>query len=139
MMTPAEIAALLPHGEGMCLLDTVLHHDERRLVCTAAARANHPLRRDGHLPAVAALEYGAQATGLWAALTLGAREKPAEGYVVAARGLRLNVEYLPCDQMLTISVDKKLLGDDSALCRFEVAADRQTLAQGQLTLMMRKA
>ena len=139
MMARADIAALLPHGEGMCLLDSVEHMDENGITCTAAPRENHPLRRNGRVSGIIALEYGAQATGLWAALRHGANEKPKEGYVLALRNFVLHQSALPENSLLTVTVEKKLLGEDSAICHFAVSANKAAIAEGQITLKMGSA
>src|SRR5438046_8929376 len=66
MTTPidkAEIRRLIPHAGTMCLLDSVLGWDDESIVCTTNTHRNkaNPLRRDGRLSALHALEYGAQA------------------------------------------------------------------------------
>ena len=133
-MTREQIIALLPHGEGMCLLDTVESVDENSITCSATIRDDHPLRHNGEVSGIIALEYGAQAIGLWAALRHGAENKPKEGYVLALRNFKLHDRALPQNALLTITVDKKLLGEDSAICLFAVASEKTAIAEGQITL-----
>ena len=135
-MTREQIAALLPHGEGMCLLDAVAKADENGITCTALVRSDHPLRHHGEVSSIMALEYGAQATGLWAALRHGVDEKPKEGYVLAVRNFKLHQRALPQNALLTITVDKQLLGEDSAICAFAVASEHAIIAEGRITLKM---
>ena len=133
----AQIAALLPHGKGMCLLDSVDAFDEQGIVCSALVGDKHPLRRDKEISSIIALEYGAQAVGLWAALRHNRQDKPAEGYVLAVRNFKLHRASLPRNKTLTVLVENKLLGDDSAICTFRLSCGEEMLAEGQLTLMMR--
>ncbi|MEW6169779.1 MAG: phosphotransferase [Pseudomonadota bacterium] len=101
-MTPlldrAGIEALIPHAGAMSLWDALLDASERtvRLRTRSHRRADHPLRRDGHLSAVHLLEYGAQAMavhGGWLAKqAAGSGARP--GVLAAVRDLRLHVERL---------------------------------------------
>jgi predicted hotdog family 3-hydroxylacyl-ACP dehydratase len=62
----AEIRTLIPHSDLMCLLDEVVHWDDRSIACTSNTHRDpaNPLRRQGRMSAVHAFEYGAQATAV---------------------------------------------------------------------------
>ncbi len=83
----AGIAALIPHAGAMCLLDEVTHWDD----CTVSARsrthrdAGNPLRSDGCIPALSAIEYAAQAMAVHGALVGAVSERPLAGYLVSVR------------------------------------------------------
>lgn len=63
------IEARVPQAGAMCLLDSVTAWDATHIACEAAAASTaHPLSRDGGVPAVAAIEYAAQATAVHGAL-----------------------------------------------------------------------
>lgn len=64
------ILGLIPHGEGMCLLDEITFWDAERIVCRTATHRdpNNPLHDGTGLPAFCALEYGAQAMAAHGAL-----------------------------------------------------------------------
>ncbi|MEX0606434.1 MAG: 3-hydroxylacyl-ACP dehydratase, partial [Halofilum sp. (in: g-proteobacteria)] len=66
----AEICALLPHAGHMCLLEHVEDWNEERLraVTVSHRLPHHPLAREGGVSGVHALEYGAQAMAVHAAL-----------------------------------------------------------------------
>ena len=65
----AAIARRVPHAGDMCLLDAVVRWDATAIECHAGVpRERHPLARDGVVPAVAAIEYAAQATAVHGAL-----------------------------------------------------------------------
>jgi predicted hotdog family 3-hydroxylacyl-ACP dehydratase len=69
MLNRADIERRVPHAGAMCLLDTVTQWDATSIVGQAAAPArDHPLARDGGVPAVAAVEYAAQATAVHGSL-----------------------------------------------------------------------
>jgi predicted hotdog family 3-hydroxylacyl-ACP dehydratase len=62
----------LPHQGSMCLLEEVLAWDVQQVVCRAVSHraSDHPLRAHGHLAAICAVEYAAQASALHGALQL---------------------------------------------------------------------
>jgi predicted hotdog family 3-hydroxylacyl-ACP dehydratase len=65
MLDRSAIERCVPQSGAMVLLDSVARWDATEIECTAAAPgARHPLARDGKLPAVAAVEYGAQAAAV---------------------------------------------------------------------------
>lgn len=92
--TRAAIAALIPHQGAMCLLDSVERLDADGILCASATHRDNgnPLRRDGLLPAIAGVEYAAQAMALHGALSDG--EAQPVGFLSALRGLSLAVERL---------------------------------------------
>src|SRR5213080_2706523 len=82
----AEIRTLIPHSDLMCLLDEVLHWDDRVIVCITNTHRDpvNPLRREGCLAAVHAFEYGAQAAAVHGGLRArSAGTTAAPGYLAA--------------------------------------------------------
>ena len=139
MTAGQALAALVPHAGSMCLLDEVVSWDEARIICRTAShrRPDHPLRRDGFLPAIHLLEYAAQATAVHGALVAGAGGSPAPAkYLAAARGFDLQVNRLD-DIQADLHIDAECLVamGDSALYRFHVSADGRELATGRLTIV----
>lgn len=139
MTAGQELAELIPHGGRMCLLDEVVSWDKLRVVCRSAShrRADHPLRRDGFLPATHLLEYAAQATAVHGALVAGADDSPLPvKYLAAAREFDLRVTSLDDIQAdLHIDAQCLLAMGDSALYRFRVSAGGRELASGRLTIV----
>src|SRR5438874_13716330 len=93
----AEIRTLIPHSGLMCLLDQVTQWDDRSITSvtnTHRDRAN-PLRRNGHLSALHAFEYGAQAAAVHGGLharSVGTTALP--GYLAALHDARLQLAHL---------------------------------------------
>ena len=139
MTAGQALAALVPHAGSMCLLDEVISWDEARVICRSAShrRADHPLRRDGFLPAIHLLEYAAQATAVHGALVAAAGGSSAPvKYLTGAREFDLHVTSLDDIQAdLHIDAERLLAMGDSALYRFHVSADGRTLATGRLTIV----
>jgi predicted hotdog family 3-hydroxylacyl-ACP dehydratase len=74
------IERLLPQRGAMCLIDTVLDWDAGTIRCTSSTHRNpdHPLRGPLGLASANAIEYGAQAMALHAALAAGAADAAAD-------------------------------------------------------------
>jgi predicted hotdog family 3-hydroxylacyl-ACP dehydratase len=135
--TRAAIARLIPHQGAMCLLDAVLSCDEGAIRCEARSHrdAANPLRREGALPALAGVEYAAQAMALHGALTAGAPQGP--GFLAALSGVTLAAERLD-------TAEAPLLVTATALAResrgfiygFEVAEGARRLLAGRATILL---
>src|SRR5438876_11758755 len=93
----AEIRTLIPHSDLMCLLDAVMHWDDRSIVCITNTHRDpaNPLRRGGRLSVVHAFEYGAQAAAVHGGSRAGAvGTTAAPGYLAALRYGRLHAAAL---------------------------------------------
>lgn len=138
-MATQTLAALVPHGGAMCLLDEVASWDETRVCCRSAShrRPDHPLRRDGYLPAIHLLEYAAQATAVHGALVAGTGRWPAAPkYLAAARDFDLHVDNLDdVSADLRIDAERLLSLGDRLLYGFQVSADNCLLAAGRLSIV----
>jgi predicted hotdog family 3-hydroxylacyl-ACP dehydratase len=87
----AGIAARIPHGGAMCLLDAVLDWSEAGIRCRIVNHVDpaHPLRCTKGLLAPCAIEYAAQAMAVHAALCAASDAKPPSGFLASARAVRL--------------------------------------------------
>jgi len=137
----AEIRTLIPHSGTMCLLDGVAHWDDRTITCVSNTHHDpaNPLRRDGHLSAVHAFEYGAQAAAIHGGLrarTVGAVAPP--GYLAALRDARLHVAFLD-DLELPLEISAKHLFGDGANTVYEccISAGDIPIAEGRVTIIQR--
>ena len=131
------VAALIPHQGAMCLLDAVTRHDAETILCTATSHRDpaNPLRRDGMLPAIAGVEYAAQAMALHGALLDGGAQRP--GFLSALRGLTLAVARLDdIAAPLEVSATALLRESGGLIYSFRVAAAGATLLAGQATMML---
>ncbi len=139
MQAGQALAALVPHAGSMCLLDAVVWWNEVRVICRSAShrRPDHPLRRDGFLPAIHLLEYAAQATAVHGGLVASAGGSPVPAKLLAAaREFHLQVTGLDDIQAdLHIDAERLLAMGDSALYRFHVSANGRELATGRLTIL----
>jgi predicted hotdog family 3-hydroxylacyl-ACP dehydratase len=130
------IATRIPHAGSMCLLESVARWDEEQIECRATSHRDmrNPLRHDGKLSALTAIEYGAQAMALHASL-LGARDvKPAYGYLVAVRDAEFFVDRLDTlEDDLFISVECLHADTQGLQYTFAVRAGEVEVARGRFT------
>jgi predicted hotdog family 3-hydroxylacyl-ACP dehydratase len=132
-----QIADLLPHTGDMVLLDAVTCWDERGVECEIRnhSEVRNPLRRNDRLPAMAVLEYAAQAMAVHAALRPGGKALTS-GFLASVRDLQLNVDRL--DDIagpMRVSAEQRYAADTGFAYAFEVHGGNGLLASGQLTVM----
>lgn len=134
------LMALIPHQQGMCLLDRVVAWDAQRIHAASATHrdAAHPLRRDGRLAALHLCEYGAQAMAVHGGLLAaseGTRARP--GLLVSLRAVELAADTLD-DCPDELQVHAQVLHADAAGWQYEfhVAHRGQILARGRAAVML---
>jgi predicted hotdog family 3-hydroxylacyl-ACP dehydratase len=138
----AEIRTLIPHSGLMCLLDEVTQWDDRSITCVSNTHRDpaNPLRRDGHLSALHAFEYGAQAAAVHGGLharSVGTTAPP--GYLAALRDARLHVARLDDIRSLLYIRANRLFGDGAnTIYECRVSADNVPLADGRVTIVQRR-
>jgi predicted hotdog family 3-hydroxylacyl-ACP dehydratase len=136
-----EIRELIPHSGSMCLLDEVKEWDQQSIICTSLTHLDrtNPLRRDGHLSAIHAFEYGAQAAAIHGGLcarSAGSLVPP--GYLAALRDASVQTAQL--DHLASpLEVRARQLFGDTANCIYEclVSAGDFSVAQGRITIILR--
>lgn len=137
MLDHAAIAARIPHSGRMCLLDRVIHWDERGVRCAATSHrdTDNPLREATGLPVWAGIEYAAQAAAVHSAL-IHQRPAPRAGVLAALHNVNASCGRL--DEIeLELLLDATLLHSDPAggIYAFEMRAGEDLLLRGQFTLM----
>jgi predicted hotdog family 3-hydroxylacyl-ACP dehydratase len=138
----AEIRTLIPHSGLMCLLDEVTQWDDRSITCLSNTHRDpaNPLRRDGHLSALHAFEYGAQAAAVHGGLharSVGTTAPP--GYLAALRDARLHVARLDDIRSPLYIRANRLFGDGAnTIYECRVSADNVPLADGRVTIVQRR-
>ncbi len=133
------LLAHLPHQGPMNLLDAIVEWDAStiRAVARNHRAPDHPLRRHGQLPAVASVEYGAQAAAAHGALTTNASSAP--GLLASVRAVVLQVRRLD-DIAGDLDVRAEQLGGDDtgALYRFDVSSAGRVLVDGRVAVAFRR-
>jgi predicted hotdog family 3-hydroxylacyl-ACP dehydratase len=134
----AWIAAHIPHGGRMCLLDEVLEWDADRILCRAAdpRAADHPLRLLGRLGAVAGIEYAAQAMAVHGALTAPAAQTPVAGFLASLREVSVHAGRLDDIEGELLTGAVRIAGDAAgAAYEFELRSAQRVLLRGRATVM----
>jgi predicted hotdog family 3-hydroxylacyl-ACP dehydratase len=137
----AEIRTLIPHSGLMCLLDEVVQWDDQSIACVSNTHRDpaNPLRRQGHLSAVHAFEYGAQAAAIHGGLRARAAGTVAPpGYLAALRNGRLHVTRLDYIHLPLRILATRLYGEGAnTVYEFIVSAATILLAEGRVTIVQR--
>jgi len=140
----AGIAARVPHAGTMCLLHSLQSWDETAIACTTLSHLDphNPLREAGVLPAVAGIEYAAQAMALHAALQ-AAQDAPADsaptpGFLASVRAVRcwvLRLDTLP--GALTVQAHRMAGDGKQAMYAFSLHdAHAALLVEGRATVIL---
>ena len=137
MLDRFEIASRLPHAGRMCLLDTVLHWDERGIQCSAVSHRDpdNPLRDAHGLATLAGIEYAAQAAAIHGTL-LHESALPSSGVLAALKNVSASRRWLH-DVAEVIVVEATLLHSDPAggIFSFSLLVGAKCVLSGQFTLM----
>lgn len=140
-MSTGDVAALVPHAGTMCLLSEVVHHDGETILCRATSHrlSDNPLRCDDRLPAIAGIEYAAQAVAAHCTLVSGnCGEAPCRGLLAGARAVTLHAARLD-DVAGPLDVRAKRLVADGPrfLYAFTVEAGKRRLVQGRIAVVVK--
>lgn len=134
------IAALIPHQGAMCLLSEVDSYDDRTIVCRATSHAStsNPLRIGDRLPALAGIEYAAQALAVHCALlngSPGGNRRP--GLLAGVRSVTLNVDRLDDVPAPLIVRAERLVADlPRLLYGFVIADGPRELLLGRVAVVL---
>ena len=132
-LTRTDIERLVPQRGAMCLLDAALAWDASHIHCRAAAPGpGHPLARQQAVPAIAAVEYAAQATAVHGAL-LDPALAPRAGLLAKLSEVQLHADAIPRDGG-ALEVRAERLSHSAAGClyAFTVACGQRPIASGRL-------
>lgn len=134
------IAALIPHQGAMCLLSEVERYDDRTIVCRATSHASkaNPLRIDDRLPALAAIEYAAQALATHCALVdAGAASSRKRGVLAGTRHVTLNVDRLDdVPGPLTVRAERLVADPPRLLYGFIIESGTRELVSGRVAVVL---
>lgn len=135
-MDRVQIAALIPHGDSMCLLDEVVAWDESQIHCRSHhfANAANPLFEGDQLHAVLLLEYGAQAAAVHAGLLQSRLGETRPAYIGAVKDVELLAAI--ADNSLALDLHAQCLLSSSQGAIYELVAQQagSTLLRGRLIL-----
>jgi predicted hotdog family 3-hydroxylacyl-ACP dehydratase len=129
-----QIESRVPHAGAMCLIDHVTIWDATHIECTALApAADHPLARNGGVPAVAAVEYAAQATAIHGSL-IEENAAPRAGMLATLSDVQISSSLIEG----ALKIHAELLSRVASGCmyRFAVHDAYRCCAQGQLLVAL---
>ncbi len=135
-----DISRMIPHRGAMCLLDSIEGWDEAHIVCRATShrRLDNPLRDDSGLRALCAIEYGAQAIAVHAALLGRPNGHSLEAGVLASvRDVTTTLSHL--DELigaLTIRATFVLIHEQGRIYDVTVSGDGRAVMTGRLSVMV---
>lgn len=139
-MKREDIAACIPHRGSMCVLDEVTYHDACAIVCRATSHRspNNPLRCEGRLPALAGIEYAAQALAVHCALLNRDPDAHAtHGMLAGVRAITLHTDRLDnIAGMLTVRVERLVEHDRRLLYAFTITAGKRRLLDGRVAVAL---
>jgi predicted hotdog family 3-hydroxylacyl-ACP dehydratase len=133
MLNRAQIEVRIPQAGSMVLLDRLVRYDQTRIVCEAAPPTpEHPLARAEGVPAVAAVEYAAQAAALHGAL-LDSNSEPRHGMLAKLSKVELIGDWLGVpSSRLTVQAELLVGGESGCMYSFTVHDQRGSGARGRL-------
>ena len=142
-LTKAEIGRLLPHGESMCLLESVEGWDDLTISCLTATHRDprNPLRFKGRLTASAGLEYAAQAMGAHVGLVDAARRAEHRiGLVGGVRDVVFATDRLDdLEGWLIVHARRLVEGEQGYMYHFTVAHGICQLIEGRASIFVKAA
>lgn len=110
-----RIEDLIPHGEGMRLIDSIVAVDQRHAVTRATVKRNWPLLEGGGVSALVLIELAAQTAGVcfgWnEQLKPAAMRGQAKGWLVGVKAARFHADCLDMHACITISSENRLATD----------------------------
>ena len=138
MLDRSAIAAMIPHGGAMCLLDQVTTWDATRICCRSGTHRNtdNPLREDGRLHAACGIEYAAQAMAVHGGLTADTGRSRA-GFLISLRDVtcaRGALDVLAGD--LTVDVERMAADSNTVLYAFRVAVGGVEMVAGRAVVRL---
>jgi predicted hotdog family 3-hydroxylacyl-ACP dehydratase len=100
------VSDLLPHTGRMVLVDEVVFSEPDRVRCRLTIRPDSLFVNDGRVRAAVAVEYMAQAIGVYAGLRAHAAGRPIEvGYLIGTRQLTLDRDHFEVGDELMVDAE----------------------------------
>lgn len=112
-MVPKDVAItqLLPHRNGMLLVDEILELDEHQALTRSTVTRDWPLADASGVSPLIFVELAAQTAGLYNGLQLHQQKSNAKGHrgwIVGVKSARFEVDTLPWGAVVTVAARNKL-------------------------------
>jgi len=139
------IAELVPHSDGMLMLDRILSHDATQTVCaTSADRSPLFANPDGSVPSWVGIEYMAQCAAVHGRLAdcggpgRGRRKAPRPGLLLGSRRLEIYRDaFAPGDPLEVVA--RHHMGESGLVafdCSIRSLSSGETLVDGRVNLYL---
>jgi len=131
------IADLLPHTGAMILIDEIVACDDTSIVCATSRHRDpeNPMRDDGRLSSLAAVEFAAQAMALHGALRCSPPKPLVDGRLVTVRDVELAIADLDAAAApLRIECVMEAASADASGYAFTISAAGVLVARGRATV-----
>ena len=130
---------MIPHAGAMHLLDGVLSWDADRIRCLSRSHRDrkNPLRMDGRLSALCAIEYAAQAMAVHGVLAGNVGGRPRMGYLASLREVSCSRATLDDLEGDLIVAAERLMGEEShVIYSFEVSVGDIEVLRGRAAVVL---
>jgi len=134
------ISELIPHADGMLLLNRVLAHQETHTVCgTSADRSPLFANPDGSVPSWLGIEYMAQCAAVHGELENRSRgERPRPGLLLGSRRIEFHADVFRAGDPLEVTA-RHHMGECGLVafdCSIRSVASDETLVEGRVNLYL---
>lgn len=134
-----SIESLVPHKGSMCLWQTIHAFDDAHVVVSTHSHkdTDNPLRSEHTLRSIHLCEYGAQAMAVHGGLLARAGGNARKGYLVALRGVEINVPQLETLSGEIFCEARLLMNSDSSQqYEFKLTHAGESIAEGRAAVML---
>jgi predicted hotdog family 3-hydroxylacyl-ACP dehydratase len=134
------ISELIPHADGMLLLDRILAHQVTHTVCsTSADRSQLFANPDGSVPSWVGIEYMAQCAAVHGELTSRSRgEAPRPGLLLGSRRVEIHADVFAAGDSLEVT-SRHHMGESGLVafdCSIQSASSGEALVEGRVNLYL---
>lgn len=130
------LSALVPHRPPMLLVDELVAHEGRTVVCRTTIRDDHPFLEDGEVPALVAVELFAQAAAALVGLLAPAGGPSMQsGALLGSREVRLFTDALHVGDELEIRCTETWTVGPAAQMDCVLLRGGETIAEGSINVM----
>ncbi len=125
MIPDYTVADVVPHKEGMILLDSILSCDDEELTAQVSiGKSTLFLNDEDCVPAWVGIEYMAQAVAAWSGVQGRNKGQGATiGYLLGARKYRSYCSVFPLGSVLTIHIKRHYQEGDFGVFECKICAD----------------
>ncbi len=145
MLTDLELArldieTLIPHSDGMCLLEKIVAYTPEYICCQTQTHleVNNPLKREGALSNMHLIEYGAQAVAVHGGLIerlSTSKWEPRLGYIALLKSIKWGY-FDPITPFLEVKADLITANEMSKLYEFYIVdAVQQNVCSGRVMVV----